>query len=706
MDNPGGGYRIAADVGGTFTDIALLTRDDRIASRKVRSTPADYAAAVVDGILALLGETGVRPDEIEEVLHGCTVATNAILESRGARTALITTRGFRDVLELRRIRMPRLYDPLWQKPRPLVPRHLRLEVSERLGADGAVVTPLDETDVDAAIEVLRREQVEAVAIAYLHAYADPRHEQRTGALVRAALPRCFVTLSSEVLPEIREYERTSTTVINAYVGPPVRHYIGSLLERLAAAGISGRLLVMQSSGGVLDAQSVMRTPVNIVECGPAAGVIGAVRFAEISGRPNLITLDMGGTTAKASLVENLAILRTDEYEVGGGISLSSRLVKGGGYALKTPVIDISEVGAGGGSVVWLDQGGQLKVGPHSAGAEPGPACYGLGGREPTLTDANVVLGYLNPEGIAGGSVAIDRERAWRAIEERIAGPLGRPVLEAAFGAHVVANATMIRAVKTVTTYRGRDPRDFTLLAFGGNGGINGIELARALQIGTVVIPGAAGIFSAVGLLFCDIGLTRSRALVRSLERVSATELQTVVAALEAEIAATLGVPPSAVRFERSADLRYAGQAFELTVALPEPPTSGGFSAATLAEAFEREHERTYGHRFPGARAVEMVSLRVTGALPGDARERAERARPAALAGSLAERWRQAYFGPEHGLVDTPVIGRGALAVAPRRGPLIIEEYDSTVVVPPGCRAGLDPRGNIEVAIETLSPGTA
>ena len=399
MDRPGTArLRVAADIGGTFTDVAFIGEDGVVTTRKVPSTPDDYARAVVDGITALIAQWGLQPDDVGEVLHGCTVATNAILEGKGAKTALVTTKGFRDVLELRRIRMPRLYEPLYVKPKPLAPRQRRFEVAERLAADGRVVVPLDRDDVMAAVRGIRESGAEAVAVAFLNAYADGRHERIVGDILRRELPDCFISLSVDVLPEIREYERTSTTVINAYLGPPVKAYVDSLVNRLDEAGLKGRLLIMQSSGGMLDAATVMDKPVQIVECGPAAGVIGSLHLGRLIGRENLITLDMGGTTAKASLIENDRLLRTDEYEVGGGISLSSRLVKGGGYALKTPVIDISEVGAGGGSIVWFDRVGQLKVGPQSAGAVPGPACYRSGGEEPTVTDANVVLGLPQPDG--------------------------------------------------------------------------------------------------------------------------------------------------------------------------------------------------------------------------------------------------------------------------------------------------------------------
>ena len=403
--------RIAADIGGTFTDIAVLTEDGGLATRKVPSTPANYADAVTQGIVELLGRLGAPLSDLEEVLHGCTVATNAIIEHKGAKTALLTTKGFRDVLELQRVRVPALYDPLYVKPVPLVPRNLRFEVAERIDPRGRVLAPLEESDVLAAVERITAAGVEAVAVCFLHSYANPDHERAAGEVLRRELPDRFISLSVDVLPQKLEYERTSTTVINSYVGPPVRGYLRSMLDQISAAGAHARLMVMQSNGGILDAESVIEKPAQIIECGPAAGVIGAEHVARLSGYDNVITLDMGGTTAKASIIEKGELIFAEEYEVGGGMSTGGLTVGRGGYALKLPVIDISEVGAGGGSIAWLDKAGSLKVGPQSAGAAPGPACYGGGNTEPTVTDANMLLGYLNPTALAGGAVPVDPELA-------------------------------------------------------------------------------------------------------------------------------------------------------------------------------------------------------------------------------------------------------------------------------------------------------
>ena len=711
--------RAAADIGGTFTDVAVLTPDGRLATRKLPSTPENYADAVIAGVRGLLEELGSPLVALEELLHGCTVATNAILEGKGAPTALLTTRGFRDVLELRRVRVPNLYEPLYERPPPLVPRQFRFEIDERTGPRGEVLRSIDEAGVRAAAEHIRAAGIEAVAVCYLHSYANPAHERRTGEILREMLPGAFVSLSVDVLPRKLEYERTSTTVINAYVGPPVRHYVQSMVSQVAGAGIGGRLMVMQSSGGILDADAVADIPARIVECGPAAGVVGAQHFAARAGFDNLITLDMGGTTAKASLIEHGRVTFADEYEVGGGMSSRSALMGGGGYALKLPVIDISEVGAGGGSIAWLDKASSLKVGPQSAGAVPGPACYDAGSDEPTVTDANVVLGYLNPESLAGGSVPIRSGRAHEAIATRLASPLQRDVVETAFGVHTVANANMMKAVKAVTTYRGRDPRDFTLIAFGGSGGVHAVDLARVLQVRRVVLPVAAGVFSALGLLFSNLEMNETVPFLHLADDAPLDEAERRYGELAERIAAVVGGPREEIAFSRQADVRFAGQAYELTVPFGETRNeragtdhggAGGNgtgaeagdsrldaqSVVNLRKRFEAEHLARYGHAFSGEFPVEIVNLRLVGS-----RRPAGIVEPAPFDPTVRlgpDARREVYFGPATGLVDTPVIGRGRLESEPRSGPLIIEEYEGTCVVPPDCTARLDGLGNVIIEL--------
>jgi N-methylhydantoinase A len=694
-----GTLRVAADVGGTFTDIACLSADGELSTCKIPSTPDDYANAIIEGIQTLTRNLGTTSDCLAEVLHASTVATNVILERKGANTALVTTEGFRDVLELRRIRVPRLYEPLYEKPPPLVPRRRRYEVKERMDSKGAIVKPLEESQVRELAAVLANAGVEAVAISLLHAYANPKHEQRVAELLRADLPGCFISVSSDVLPEIREYERTSTTVVNAYIGPAMRRYLTSLRERLAANGIRGRLLMMQSSGGTMDMKQALAKPATVVESGPAAGVVGAARLGARAGYENLITFDMGGTTAKASLIEAGRVLATDEYEVGGGISLSSRLAKGGGYALKLPVIDVSEVGAGGGSIVRIDVAGALKVGPDSAGAVPGPACYLKGGTEPTVTDASVVLGYLNPQALAGGTVPIESERS-RVALQKIASALGMDLLEAAHGIHRLANSTMMRAVKAVSTYRGRDPRDFTLFAFGGNGGVHAAALAFELQMKRVIVPPAAGVFSAVGLLCADLETVRSAAFLRPLNAESMAEISRLCLALEQQALAELDVK-EVVTVRWRAELRYAGQGFELPVDLPRN-APGGTDTYDIRERFEREYRRTYGHELTDHR-IDFVALRVIATVPPRGPRTVSSVR-AALRRAPTAPWRKVYFGREYGLIDTRVIERRDLSASPLPGPLIVEEYEGTTVVPPRASAMRDAFDNIVITLAGEGPG--
>jgi N-methylhydantoinase A len=692
-------YRIGADIGGTFTDLVLVDAEGRIATRKISSTPDNYGGAIVAGILELMCEHGVAPDGLTELVHASTIATNAILEFKGAKTALITTRGFRDVLEMRRLRIPVLYDLQYRKPPPLVPRRLRLEITERLGARGKLLQELDEHSARRAIAALREEGVEAVAIALLHSYADPRHEQRVAQLVREGLPpSVYVTSSADILPEIREYERTSTAVVNAYVGPIVRDYLAALGRDVRAIGVRGALQIMQSNGGVMTVEAAVRRPAYLTESGPAAGVIACARLARALGLANVISFDMGGTTAKAAMIEDGEPSKTTEYEVGSGINLSSKLVKGGGYPIKLPFIDVSEIGAGGGSIVALDPGGGLRVGPRSAGAVPGPVCYGNGGEDPTFTDAMVALGYLNPISIAGGRVKLDAERARRVLQERVADPLGLSLVDAAHGIYTVAAATMTRAVKAVTTYRGRDPRDFTLVAFGGNGPIAAAAVAEALSMRKVLVPPAPGVFSAVGLLLADVEHEFTSSVLVPASNLSEVDFTRVFADLEARACATMeeeGHPIERIRLKRVAELRYAGQAYELPVAV-----RAGDRFADVLTRFHEEHFRTYGHR-SDADPVDFVSIRIFARVePLEAlADYARLASQAVHHGQVpAPTVRRAYFGRSIGFADTPVISRAALGSSWRIGPLIVEEYDSTCVIPPRARACVDELGSIEIDI--------
>ena len=674
----------------------LLAPDGSYWTKKVSSTPEDYAVGIIEGVSQVLNDTGLDGSAILEIIHGTTVASNTILENKGAKTALITTRGFRDVLELRRLRVPQLYSVFYEPPTPLVERRLRLEVDERLDSDGAVVTPLSEEDVVAALDRIEEDGAEAVAVCFLHSYRNPAHERRVGEAIRERLPDIYVSLSVDVLPEIREYERTSTTVVNSYLGPIVKNYLDSLADQLGATEISAPVHIMQSNGGIMSARQATETPVKIVESGPAAGVVGGDEIGKRVGLPNLITFDMGGTTAKASLIEDGQRSWTTEHEIGAGISLSSRLVKGGGHAIKVPVMDLAEVGAGGGSIVWIDRGGALRVGPRSAGAMPGPACYDTGGTEPTVTDANVVLGYVNPRRLAGGAVELRPELARQVLDERVAGPLGMDTLEAAYGVHTVANVTMIRAIRAVSTYRGRDPRDFSMLAFGGSGPIHAVAMARSLSVATVIVPPASGVFSAVGLLQAQAENHFVLTFFGRLSQVDPEALDGAYGTMKEQAESSLaaeGYSPADLVWQRSADLRYVGQAYELTVQAP----GGGLGAsgvALLEERFHDEHERTYGHKAPDE-AVEIVNLRLT------ARAASSQSLPITpIAGAYSQERtsRDVYYGPDHGSLETPIVSRSDLTATRLDGPLVVEEYDVTTVVPPGSSARLDEWSNIVIDV--------
>jgi N-methylhydantoinase A len=688
-------FRVGVDIGGTFTDIVLLGHDGTVHTKKVSSSIDNYARAIIAGLSQVFEDSGCTGAGVEEVLHATTVASNAILELKGAKTGLITTKGFRDILEIRNLRMPRLYDLTWNKPRPLIERYLRVVVDERVNIQGGIDRALDPVDAAAAVDKLLAEGVQAIAVCLLNSFVNPIHERMVKEIVRHRAPDLPCCISFEVLPEIKEYERTSTTVINTYVMPIAARYLVTLRQEMERLGIAASLLLMQSNGGLTTAEAAMRTPMHIIESGPAAGVIGAQALARVLALPNVITFDMGGTTAKASIVERGEVARSPEYQVGGGIMMGSRLLTGAGYMLKVPAIDLAEVGAGGGSIVWIDGGGSLQVGPHSAGASPGPLCYDLGGTEPTITDANVILGYINPAYLVGGTLPLNADQARQIFEANIAKPLGLSLAHAAYGAHQIAASNMIRAIKAVSTERGRDPRDYALFAFGGNGPLFAAGMAEALRMKRIVVPPSPGLFSAFGLLYADVEHHYSRTFRCLLGGVEPRELGKAWDQLAREAADQLaadGFSSDQMRLRRAANMHYQGQTFELTVPVPMGPLDIS-ALSRLAEAFGQEHERTYGHRAGPEEPVEIVSIQMVGQGVSKRPRVPHRLSPARGDAGHVLSPRQAYFGPQIGWIATPVLHRGDLAT-PREGPCIIEEYDATCVVPPKARAVLDAYGNI------------
>jgi N-methylhydantoinase A len=690
-------YRAGIDIGGTFTDIVLMAENQRTLARKVPSTPSDYSSGIVSGLGALLRAVQATGADVTEVVHATTVATNTILEGKGALTGLITTRGFRDVLEIGRLRVPRLYDLGYTKPQSLALRRHRYEVGERILADGTVEQALDPAEIERVAQQIRRDRLQAVAICLLNSYVNPAHErsiqQRLATLLDAGV---YVSASCDVLPEIREYERTSTTVVNAYLGPIVRSYLSTLTARLRDIGVTAPLRIMQSNGGLMTAEEAIDKPAYIIESGPAAGVIAGAHVSALSGFADVITVDMGGTTAKAAIIEGGEPARTTEYEVGSGINLSSKLIKGAGYAVKLPFIDVSEIGAGGGSLVEFDSGGLLKVGPQSAGAVPGPVCYDAGNSTPTLTDAFVALGYLNPQVIAGGEVRLNSGKAVAALSERIATPLGLPIAQACLGIQAVSIATMSRAVNAVSTYRGRDPRDFTLFAFGGNGPMIAVELAKSMGMRRVIIPPDPGVFSAKGLLFSRLEREFTESAFGSLRDVAATEFADGFVSLERRARETLnadGYRVEDLTFHRFADLRYEGQAFELTVPVAAA-TADGTALEKAIRGYHEEHQRTYGHHSP-SQAVEIVNRRLKVVFPANELPPDDPWRATDAATSQLQ-MRQAFF-EQAGALSIPVVTRSQLT-SPRQGPLIIEEYDSTCVIPPDASVVTDRAGNLIITL--------
>ena len=672
-------FRVGVDIGGTFTDIVFLSDDGQVLARKIASTPDDYSLAVLSGIKNGVEELGITAEMVSEVSHGFTVATNAIIEQKGARTALITTEGFRDILEFRRNRIPRLYDLEYEKPPPLVKRQFRLEVDERLNFKGEVLKPLNKTGVDRAVRYILDNGVESVAICLLHSYANPEHEQYI----------------AQLLPEMKEYERTSTTVINCYVRPVVETYLTQLTDGLIAMGVQVPLTVMQSNGGLATADIAKQRPVYCIESGPAAGVVGAYHLGKRLDMPNLMTLDMGGTTAKASIIEEGEMLQAPEYEVGGEISVGHRLLRGSGHILRVPAIDLAEVGAGGGSIATVDRSGSLRVGPQSSGAFPGPACYRLGGQDATVTDANVLLGFLNQEHLLAGEFEIDADLARKAISDNVAGPLEMSDMEAAFGIHTLVNSNMGRALRAVSSERGRDPRRFDLITFGGSGPVHAVGLAEMLDISRVVVPPFPGVFSSFGLLVADVEHHFVQTFFKTFDELKIGDLAELLNNLWEQGRNQLraeGFDDSRHEIVTQLDMKYEGQVSDLTVPFPSGQVNQETVNAVMT-AFDEEHDRSFGYNSPGT-GYQLVNVRVIArGLPETPRMPDKLELPVSSNGSRHTQ-RDVYFGPNRGWSSAPVVDRQTLARATSDGPLIVEEYDSTTVVPPGWNATTDQWNNI------------
>jgi len=674
-------------VGGTFTDLVIINEQTgKIDITKVLSTPRNPATGVEKGIRKIVEKIGIQTNSISYFAHGTTVATNAVLEHKGAKTALITTKGFRDVLEIGRQRRPSLYRFDVDRAKPLVPRNLRKEVTERILFDGIIHEPLDEGEVRKIVKELKEEGVESIAVSLLFSYCNPTHERKIKEIITEVFPEVYISLSSEILPEYREYERTSTTVLNAYVMPVMDRYLGDLTDRMRRLGVSADLLVMQSTGGTMTSEVARKMSVHTLLSGPAAGVIGATYIADLVGYKNLITVDMGGTSCDVSLVDKGEPKRTTDGKIGG-------------YPLKIPIIDINTIGAGGGSIAWIDPGGALRVGPESAGADPGPACYGLGGEKPTVTDANAVLGYINPRYFLGGEMSLDVKASEKVISKHIAEKLGLDITEAANGIVEVANANMVRAIRVVSVERGYDPRDFVMVPFGGAGPLHASKLAEELNIPRILVPSAPGVLSAMGLLTADVRHDYVQTYHVKTCDAEPESIAELFASLEERGIETLveeGFPVEKSIVMRYLDMRYLGQSYEITV-----PMTGGFTHDSLKEAeqtFHREHERIYGHSAPDE-PTELVNLRVVVLGRNEKFKLPELPAAQDPVEKAMKEVRRAFFSEEGGYVECPVYDRGRLQPGHEfYGPAVVEQMESTLVINPDQRVWVDHYGNIHIEV--------
>ena len=688
-------FRAGVDIGGTFTDFALYDEQEgRLVTGKRLTTPKDPSVAALAGLFGLLSRQGVTPAEMTQVLHATTLATNVVIERRGGTTALVVTRGYGDVLEIGRQKRWDTYDLGVDRRPPIVPRRYVYEVTERMAHDGGVVTPLDEAEVRALARALADAGVTSVGVCLLHAYRNPAHERAVARILAEEAPALLVSLSSDVSPIWREYERANTVAVNAYVKPAVSAYTTEMARALRARGYEGRLLIMQSNGGLASVEVVEQRPVAMLESGPAAGALMAVFYGELTGVRDIVSFDMGGTTAKACLIENGTPAVRGQFEVG-----TEGHRPGSGYPIATPSIDMIEIGAGGGSIARVSMG-IVTVGPRSAGADPGPVCYGLGGTEPTVTDADVVLGYVNPEFFAGGSMTLDRAAASRAIEEHVGRPLGLPVAEAAWGIHHLVNLNMANATRAVSLKKGYDPRRFTFVAFGGAGPVHGARVAMDLGCPRIVFPAAAGVASAIGLLVVEPRFDLARTTLLPLDdEDSIAGIADIYDEMEAEAIRLLhasGVRDG-IRLTRSADMRYAGQGFEVTTPLPGGPlTSTQMSG--LRQAFLDAYRRRFGYADADG-PVQGVTWRVVASGPRP-RVVLQKFQSGGGEPDAAVKATRHMYWPEHrAYVESPVFDRYRLMPGTQIvGPAIVEERESTTVVPPRCTAAVDDWLNLTVAL--------
>jgi N-methylhydantoinase A len=692
-------YSLGIDIGGTFTDLVAYDHDTgRRWSRKVLTTHDDPARAVAAGAAGLLAQARLDPAAFSRTVHATTLFTNALIERKGAVTGLITTAGFADTLEIGRERKYELYDLAIAKPEPLVPRHLRLEVPERARADGRIARRLDARMLAARADALAKAGVEAIAVVFLHSYANPRHEVEAARLIAKRHPGIAVTTSHEVAPEIREYERASTTAANAYIKPLAQKYLALMARRVAELGIPAPLLLMLSSGGLTHVQEAQRVPVQMLESGPAAGAIAAAFFGQPDSDGNVLAFDMGGTTAKLSLVDGGEPLTAYSFEA----ARQRRFIEGSGLPIRISTIELIEIGAGGGSIAAVDEIGLLKVGPRSAGSHPGPAAYGLGGREPTVTDADFLLGYLNPDYFAGGEVAVDMAAALAAVEG-LSRRLGLESTKVAWGIHDIVNENMAGAARVHIAERGRDPRDYALLCTGGAGPVHAFSVARKLGIGRVICPPSAGVASALGLLVAPARVDRVATVGIRLDQGSIGQLESMFVRLETEARAVMaetGLKLESATVQRLADGRFLGQGFDLVVPLPPGPyEDSGPGRAVLRGAFETAYSEKFALTPPGV-PVEFINIRVAVRAPVSGSDVVLEGRGGGGARTALKGTRRTYFPGAEGWVETAVYDRYRLGIGDElAGPAVVEEEGSTLVVGPGATARVAASGNIVMTLE-------
>ncbi len=678
--------RVATDIGGTFTDLVAVDDQGKTILTKSHTTPPNFE----EGVIKVIQKSGVCPQEIKDFIHGTTTIINALTERKGAKTALITTKGFRDVLEIARCNRPDLFNMVFAKPRPFIPRYLRKEVEERVSFDGKIVTPLNEDDIRTAVEYFKKEKVEAIAVCYINSYANDEHEKRTVELIRKLWPEVFVTSSIEVTKEWREYERTSTIALNSYVMPVASSYIDNLDRRLKEAGCHAKEYIMQSNGGTTTFEQAKQTPINMVESGPVAGVYGSAILGKMIGERNIIAFDVGGTTAKCSLIDNGEVKVTTEYRI-------ERTESYAGYPIMAPVVDIVEIGNGGGSIAWIDEAGSLKVGPQSAGAVPGPVAYGIGGTEPTTTDACLVTGRLSAENF-DNQVDMDAVRA--AIQEKVGDAFGMDTDEAAMSILRVAEANMYNALKLISVRRGYDPRDFTMVAFGGGGPMHCAYLAKELNIRKVIVPIAAPVFSAWGMLMTDVRHDYIQTNIRRMNEVSAEELNDMWEGLLSQAQEQFekeDIPKENIVCNYIADMRYMGQEHTVKVNVPPIPWSEE-TKEEIIQRFHDTHEHFYTFRLTDT-PTEIVNLHLVAYGRLTKPELAKIPPQEGPVEDAKKEIRKVYFA-EDGWMDTPVylrekLGRGAVL----DGPVIVEEAAASAVAAKGQRITVDDYGNLIIETE-------